>query len=475
MYNSQYALTDQEIQQFILRGFLTIQANSEPSLHEEIHDELERVYANEGNIGNNILPRIPQIQKVFDDPAVHAALTGLLGPDYIMNPHRHGHLNPPGSKGQTWHKDCYVYDHNLRHPRFQWVLAFYYPQDTDADMGPSAIIPGHQDFKTISAVDPDHTTESAMPLVGAAGTVTLINFDAWHRATANVSQKNRYMLKFQFARMSQPSSPLWHHESATWATPESQSVPGLSRDVWHWLGGGLSSPTNNGKVNEADLFSDDEYLRLNVAYDLAAQEGSESLLIEAMRRETRENIEDTTATTADNAHVTNPTAGAAARALSSTGSRAVTKLAECLRDDLWWIKAMSANILARIGPAAKVAEDQLVHALADDHWWVRRNALEALRTLGPLEDCSIHPITNALHDADYRVRRNAALALCHLGEAGACAVPALLDVLEDENRYNRFYAALALRRIGTPKATNALLDSLFMARWCPLTSAESRY
>ena len=475
MSDSHYALTDQQIQLFIQRGFLTIQADADPGLHGEIHDQLEHVYANEGNIGNNILPRIPRIQEVFDDPAVRAALTGLLGPDYIMNPHRHGHLNPPGSKGQTWHKDCYVYDHNLRHPRFQWILAFYYPQDTDADMGPSALVPGHQNFKTISAVDPDHTTESVLPLLGIAGTVTLLNFDAWHRATANVSNKNRYMLKFQFARMSQPRAPLWQHGSATWVPSEPDSVPGLSRDVWHWLRGGLSTPVNNGKVNEADILADDECLRLNTAYDLAAHEGTESLLVEAMRRETREAIEDTTAKTADNAHGTNPTAGAAARALSSMGSRAVPMLAESLHDDLWWIRAMSADILARIGPSAAMVEEQLVHALADDHWWVRRNALEALRSLGPVKESSIHPITNALHDSDYRVRRNAALALCHLGEAGESAVAALLEVLEDENRYNRFYAALALRRIGTPKATNALMDSLFTARWCPLTSADSRY
>ena len=36
-------------------------------------------------------------------------------------------------------------------------------------------------------------------------------------------------------------------------------------------------------------------------------------------------------------------------------------------------------------------------------------------------------------------------------------------------------AALALQRIDTPQAQEALLDHLFTARWCPLTSAASRY
>ncbi len=33
---------------------------------------------------------------------VWGTLTSILGPDYIMNPHRHPHLNKPGSAGQDW-------------------------------------------------------------------------------------------------------------------------------------------------------------------------------------------------------------------------------------------------------------------------------------------------------------------------------------------------------------------------------------
>ena len=62
-----------------------------------------------------------------------------------------------------------------------------------------------------------------------------------------------------------------------------------------------------------------------------------------------------------------------------------------------------------------------------------------------------------------------------LGEAGDPAVDDLVDVLGDENRYNRFYAGLALRRIGTPRARKALIDELFTARWCPVTTADDLY
>ena len=187
MADSIQLLSDEEVQRFIVDGCLTVQADYPPSFHAGIRDQIEAVFAEEGNPGNNILPRVPQIGRVFEHPNVQGALTSLLGPDYILNPHRHCHLNPPGRQGQQWHKDCYVYDHNLRHPRFYWVLAFYFPQDTTEDMGPSGVLPGMQMYKTISDVDPEKTQEEARAFCGPAGTVALIHFDSWHRATENVS------------------------------------------------------------------------------------------------------------------------------------------------------------------------------------------------------------------------------------------------------------------------------------------------
>ncbi len=76
------------------------------------------------------------------------------------------------------------------------------------------------------------------------------------------------------------------------------------------------------------------------------------------------------------------------------------------------------------------------------------------------------------------MRRAGALAiaqLAHLGTSTPDAVPALLAMLADEDRYNRFYAHLALSRMNDETARSALLDALFTARWCPLTTSEDRY
>ena len=95
-------LTDEQVQQFIVNGYLTVRADYPPSFHEGIRQQIDEVFEDEGNPGNNILPRIPDIGRVFEHPAVAGALTSLLGPGYNLNPHRHCHLNRPGSKGRPW-------------------------------------------------------------------------------------------------------------------------------------------------------------------------------------------------------------------------------------------------------------------------------------------------------------------------------------------------------------------------------------
>ncbi len=480
MADSIQLLSDEEVQRFIVDGCLTVQADYPPSFHASIRDQIEVVFAKEGNPGNNILPRVPQIGRVFEHPNVQGALTSLLGPDYILNPHRHCHLNPPGRRGQQWHKDCYVYDHNLRHPRFYWVLAFYFPQDTTEDMGPSGVLPGMQMYKTISAADPEQTQEEARAFCGPAGTVALIHFDSWHRATENVSTKNRYMLRFQFARTREPEKPTWDHQSRAWSPGIEDRHPALSRDVWHWLCGKPEKKQQTQKGDLKNLLSvlkrGSECERLDAAYGLA-EFGAPAVpeLVAAMREEALATIEETEAKTPDNAHGTNPTSGCAALALALIGEPAAGALVGMLSDEHWWVRAVAAHVLGRLGASAVEAKPALRKAMSDRHWWVRRNAIEALGAIGVFSDELIADLTDALGDGDYRVRRNAALTLAKSGATGCIALEALLEMLEDENRYNRFYAAYGLKQIDTPDARDILLRSLFNSRWCSITTKDDLY
>ena len=55
------------------------------------------------------------------------------------------------------------------------------------------------------------------------------------------------------------------------------------------------------------------------------------------------------------------------------------------------------------------------------------------------------------------------------------AVDSLPALLNDPNRYVLGNTAEALKRIGTPDATEILIDHLMTARWCPVTKPGSLY
>ena len=44
---------------------------------------------------NNLLPCVPQIREVLDEPHIRGALRSLVGPDYYLHFHRHDHVNFP--------------------------------------------------------------------------------------------------------------------------------------------------------------------------------------------------------------------------------------------------------------------------------------------------------------------------------------------------------------------------------------------
>src|SRR5207247_1355048 len=123
-----------------------------------------------------------------------------------------------------------------------------------------------------------------------------------------VSDRKRYMLKFQFARMREPEAPTWDHRSARWETPVDPRREPVCRHVWDWLRGERASPEPAilGEPDERELrrlreCSEEE--RLRSAYALgAAGAAAVPMLLEELRREARlreAGIEDRTP---DNLH-----------------------------------------------------------------------------------------------------------------------------------------------------------------------------
>lgn len=62
------------------------------------------------------------------------------------------------------------------------------------ETGPTPVLPASQSYIGREQAEKD----GEMLLGGTAGTVTIVHYDLWHRATENFSDRNRFMMKFLF-------------------------------------------------------------------------------------------------------------------------------------------------------------------------------------------------------------------------------------------------------------------------------------
>ena len=436
-------LTDTQIQDYLTHGYLVLRTGHPDAFHRRVLRQIETLYATAGNPGNDILPRVPDLYGILRDPAVDGALRSLLGADYLLHPHRHCHENPRGSGGQEMHQDSYENDQNVRHHRTRWAMAFYYPQEVPLEMGPTAILPASQYYE--SGAQAQQREELA--LCGAAGTVTIVHYDLWHRAMANTGHRHRYMVKFLFTRMSEPRAATWDHRAAAFDLAGDDPPASLRRRMWDWMRAAEWRPAPAGGALDQwgqTLEQGTEAERLRAAYALASR-GAAAVpcLVAALRRQAaalrQRNLE---------ADHTNPSQLDAVFGLSAVGAPAVPAVAALLDDEAWWLRAAAADVLGDMGETARATVPQLTGALSDESVWVRRNAVEALGYLGPAASTAVPALGRCLSDADSRVRHNAALTLARLGPAAAAAIPALRRTTADAEPYTRANAAVALERIG---------------------------
>ena len=458
MIDKTHLLDDNQMREFIVNGYLIVKTDLPRNYHDAIYETTNTVFEKEGNPGNNLLPRIPEIQKVFDDPAVRGALTSLLGADYYMQPHRHPHINHPGSKGQNLHQDGGKrWTHRTRR-----LLVFYYPQDTPVELGPTGIVPGSHYFCTPEGAK----SRDELPLSGDAGTVTVANYDLWHRALPNRTDKPRYMMKFLSARMSEPDSPSWNCNQSNWMNDKPTGKPehqAMFKYLWDWHHGKTTAnPEANGDtaISEliAGLYDSGESECLHAAYKLA-ECGARAIpdLVDVLDEESQDVRRN------------------ACYALGAIGAPVVDFLIPALGAKSWWVRDAAAEVLGDIGLDARKAIPALMSAVRDESEAVRSHAAEALGTTGQQSDTAVPALIAASQDAGESVRRNAVFALARVGPHAKSAVNALKNVLFDENRYVRGDAVHALLRIGTKEASDVLLRHLTMSRWCPLTNRESTH
>ncbi|WP_235941298.1 HEAT repeat domain-containing protein [Paenibacillus puerhi] len=460
-------LNDEQMKQFITNGYLILHTDFSEAFHESLMTQLNKVYEEEGNPGNNLLPRIREIQKIFDHPVITGALTSVLGPDYMLHAHRHGHFNANPVAG-GWHKDSYWGYGRMRNHHPWWAMIMYFPQDTPPELGPTGIMPGTQNYET-RVFDKDDAAGEALAS-GKAGTFALIHYDIWHRSTPNVLGNPRYMLKFEFMRTQAPAKPSWDAQGVPWSTPAGLA-PGMTahdrqwEETWSWLSGSIGSiagtrPDDATAIRELALQLEDAYEphALNAAYELASRgKGGVEALLAALKHERTE------------------VSRLAAYGLSVSGKEAVPGLTAALDEAREATVVHAAFALGELRQLAALAVPKLIGLLEGPSADIRRAVVETLGMIGPDAPGAVNGLIRGLQDEDTQVRFMAGLALTRLGRAGEAAVPALERSLDDENRYVRAHAAEALRYIGTPEAHDVLIRELFQSRWCATTTKANTF
>ena len=467
-------LTDEQLRQFISAGYLPLQSSLPASYHRLIFERFDQISQSYGHFGNNLLPLVPELGELFEDPVVNGALQTVLGKDFSMHPHRALHSNPPGSPEQGFHKDSYWgYVRRVRNHRPWWVMIMYFPQSTPVKKGPTAVMRGSQHLNQQPA---DYCVPASIS--GKAGSLVMIHYDIWHRKMLNQTDLNRYMFKFEFTRLRQPE----RMDRGPWIAPKRAVKPDLSpvwRSVWDWLVGSNSVPETsmtNGEVPSIDdLNATDEWQGIRAGYEWAGfGESAVPSLLEALQ--SNPNGYNEKRRYSDNGMLWRDDAVArnAAHGLVHIGRPAIRGLLDTLQHGVDRARKHAAFALGEIGD--KSATEGLVRALQDEEVHVRVAAIEALGLLQPTQTGTSGMLT-ALQDSASEVRFDAALSLMRATSRTGSAlkakcVPSLGTALYDTNRYVSGYAAEALERIGTKLAFSELLPFLRTSRWCAHTDNQ---
>lgn len=483
-------LCDTQIRRFITDGYLILNADVPAAVHETIYRNLQRVLNEDGNPGNNILPAVPALQQILDSPTVRGALTGVLGPNYVLHPHRFVHNNEPGEqtaegpkvgKGSAtfvgWHQDSHSPLARPRHHYPRYAMLLYYPQDTPPKMGPTQIIPATHLYNRLSETDHARGFQAS----GPAGTCVLLHFDLAHGGSLNVADKSRYMAKFVFVRTEEPAAPSWDSRSEDWETPTDHQSPEdrtiVWSQMWRWMTGKivserLDSRPRLGSEGIAALLKameGDGGARQLALYSLAVlgEEAIPPLVADLQCRD--ESRWNESAVPMENS----------AYALAAIGHAAVPALTALLTHTNEWTRINAIFALGEMGNQAQEAAPAVVAQLDSPSHRVVRTALDALGQIGAPESLALPAIQRLLQTehpdwqklllrkwtAQDQVRTNAMQALLRLAWQSEETEQTIAAALNDPCGYVTGFGVECLLRAGSRTGLEAAIQSLRSHRW----------
>lgn len=436
-------LNDEQMREYIANGYVILRPSLSEELHRTIDEKFNWIQEHEFNPGNNIVPRLPELELILRSPEVHGALVSVLGTNYLTHPHRCWHFLPSANESLAkeavaerlaggCHLDQYTPSSQPRSHRTRYARVMYYPQDTPIELGPTHVVPGSHYHEGLT----DEDRRRLLPVQGKAGLVFLSHFDIGHTAGVNLQARSRHMIKFIFMRAEEPRRPSWNCKHSEWRRPENLTAPYALepawRDLWNWhCGNRCASPPKSSKSIERRHFqnrlagevSTEDKLRVLAAVAGAGPEASNAVpaivsLLSAGHQALR-----------TSAIYTLAAVGAAAipalvQALETAG--------ECEAADA---DPLDFDYVAIPGKVLNPGGAILIH-----------DAAYALAAIGRSAVDSLSGLLNCPYEW---TRINAAFALGEMDSTAAAAVPALEKLLNDESHYVIRVATYALGTIRT--------------------------
>ena len=527
---------DEQMREYIANGYVILRPSVPDEVHRSIDEKFDFIDEHEFNPGNNIIPRIPELESILRSPEVHGGLISVLGENYVVHPHRYWHMLPAMSDTlskeevaekvfNNCHQDQYSPSSQPRSHRTRYARVMYYSHDTPVEIGPTHVLPGTQYHDIFT----DEDRNRVRPVHGEAGLVFLSHFDIGHSAGVNLLNRRRHMMKFIFMRAEDPKLPSWNSEDSEWHPPKDLTAPydlePAWQSMWNWHCGkktvSLPSLENQKDISLhlQTLRGDDSTEEKLSALKELAKVGSDALetvpsliaLLQTSHQALRTAAIYTLTTIADPAvealcRVLNEAGERVSRgedppdhdfrwitlhdasyALGAIGAPAVGPLSKLLESPFEWSRMNAAFALGEMGPDAVAAAPSLEAALEDKSHYVIRLAANSLGAIG--SDTAAEPLSRLL-SADApgwdeeknwgwtvrdAVNVTAAIALARLGHRAADSEGALVESLRNPFDQVGFLAVQALDRIGTNSAKQSIIDDLISHRWDTSLSAKQSF
>ena len=464
------------IRTFVEDGVLTIPSSLEADAHASLYESAKHLFGSmrDGfNPHNNVLPMLPKLWDVLDDPQLQTALGALLGENYLIHPHRHPHITPPTpdrtapAMMQHFHKDGHAVKPRPRHREPWWLILFYYPKAVPMEYGPTAVLPGTHvlpelthgatDTDTIPKIttrddqlllDDDFVQNRITPMTCPAGTLALCHFDIGHGAMLNVTEEYRCAVKFVAMRTERPSAA--HPLNIPTDNP-------TSNHLVRWLGHNAGEESSAMSIADwlRDIEDYDPRTRVNAIYS------SHVVDDQAKVRDTL--LEEIAACMLDEETIRVLDVTDACNGLALMPDK--SPIEQLMASDRYVDQANGCFAAGQSGENSFATT--LVKLVRHSNPFVQRHAMSSLGVLGggDQRDAALSALADvAQRNEDWDRRLFAVQALIRLGRSSDL-IDILTPVTKDPNTYVQSFAIEQLCRIDDPAAREAVLEPLRRQRW----------